>query len=225
MPSQYLRYERIAVDTVNRLYELIDKADTDPQRLEYLALAATTGCNALQRFTRDGDFFDDLVVPYRKLAENPLRQLIPDWKPIDPARAWAELRDDMDEFNRFLTIEREVLVKGGMEPGAADLLIFECRGISAQRQSEEEVLHALERLQGATCDEANRLRMEIANALANAESRQRAKGTLRRVILVTGGVALVGASVGAAVVTFGLSTPASVVLGTIGGGLIVAGAG
>lgn len=212
MSSQFLRYERVAVETVNRMYELIDKADTFPSNLEYPAEAAMTGCNALKRFTVDSEFYNDLILPYW-VEYSPVAPPLPSnvsWP--NPLREWEKLHADMNEFNRFLKIEREVLVKGGIEPGVADILIFRCRDIMVQRVSQKEAQEALAQLQEAACGEAATLQQQIQlhiQQLANDERHRRTMGILRRVLIGVGGVAMVGLNLGAAAVTAGLSSVAS----------------
>ncbi len=224
MSSRFLRYERIAVDTVNRMRELIDKADTFPSILEYPLEAAMIGCNALQRFTVDTDFYDDLFAPYRELdAASTRHPLLSSLKRLNPAGEWEKLRGDMNEFNRFLTIEREVLVKGGMEPGAADILIFHCREITARRVSQDEAQEALASLQIAACGEVDTLRQNIYMAgqlIVNDKRHRRTMRILRRVLLGVGAVAMVGLNGGAIAATVGLSSLGLGLSVTIGVGII-----
>jgi hypothetical protein len=232
MSPALMRYDRYLTAGINRMSELLDQADAFPEKNEYLPEAATIGCKRLQMLAADPEFYHDLSrvhEPSRAwppFAFPPPANLLP--PPPDPWAHWASLRQSEDDFIQFLRLEREVLVKGGVDPQVADGLLALCWGIPAvPYQDPGQVIGALFTLRDQACGLASELRyqrQQELRQLQEEDKRRDHRKALRKVWIGVGGAIMVGLNLGAGAATIGLAAAMAGVSAAIGEGLIVSAA-
>lgn len=207
----FARYDRYLVDSINRIHESLDKAVVYAGQVSYVMEAAGAACGALQRLYDDPEFRTNVQQIYLSASK--------------PAN--LELEEFTDDFEEFLRLEREILVKGGVAATARELLISQCRSesvLSSMRQltgSADQVMNDIGSLRDKACNMADQLSQQYQKD----EDRKRWRKRMRIIGLGIGGAVLIGTNFGGLAVTVGISTAASTVSGGAGVGMITTAAG
>lgn len=137
-----MAFERYLGDYVNKMHDLLAQERAGIHPKQAIREAATLGCIALQRLMEDRNFY----------------RTIEGWARIYPdmiQEALYETTRNVEVFEEFLSIEYQVLVKGGLFPDIAANLIHESRQALKQvRQGAKpinEIIESAQKLKEQAC--------------------------------------------------------------------------
>ena len=193
------------VQATNSIHSLL--LQTYELNKDDLRKAFAIGCHTLSKVNAQTDVLTDLM----KLSQRQ-RDYLDEYKAIC---------GDLDHFvNGFLEIEKEVMIKAGINEEAAQSLINEAKGlrivIEEVRIDPFGVRQNISKLHSAVCDLAG-----VLHRLPERRDEQRkARKRLKRYAAGIGGITIVGINASAFVLTLGLSLPGTAVSGGLGSGLI-----
>src|SRR2546425_9389987 len=109
-----MAFELYVVESANQMNTLLINAELNPeQQSEQIVEAAVIGCRTLKQLVDDKDFRGTV----ERMADPRLG------KERRMAVEFRTIIEDVDRFDHFLCLEREVLVKGGLVQDLADKLI------------------------------------------------------------------------------------------------------
>ncbi len=208
--SQFKRFEINLIHDGNRMQDLLRKSDEytadDPARFACLLRAANIACNTLRQLQDSRDFEATLarIESDRLTYSNVLQQFFS--------------TDDQDEFDYFLSMERRILVDGGMNEEWADKVIFGFRDVLLSRP---DALADATRARG----EITRLREQACQGVSvllkrDLDTGQPDKGPVRRWALGIGGACAMGLNYSPVASLNGTTAFFSHVSGVVAGWLI-----
>jgi hypothetical protein len=189
----YWRRLSTATQDMEQQMPLVRAHRQEPERL---GKVAHIGCFALEGLTQNTQLRDDLerIILYRREHLEDMQLIL----------------EDVENFERFLKIEKDLLRLGDVDPGVITFLIYQFEELRNEVRSTEfsvdTVLGALDQLRVETC----RLADEKMN-------QAKWEGFQQRLIQGIGGTVLVGLNVSTVAASLGLSTPAMALSGAFGG--------
>lgn len=213
-------FEIYVVESMNRMDMLLAKSEIHPeQKKDYVLEAALVGCRTLGRLCDDPelvpalDQFSDvrLIVTYIQKTTTRAKR-----SQRNRVQAFRSIIEDPTNFEHFLTLEREVLLKGGVAPDVVDLLIEQSQEaideVRARAKPPSEVLERVRLLRDRACVLSNDL---IAEAVAD-NSWEGIKEKIKRVLLGLGGTAIIGLNASSLAGSVGITAVGSAVSAALG---------
>ena len=210
-----MAYELYVVESANQMNQLLIKVELDPeQQGEEIVEAAAIGCRTLKQIVDDSGF--------RRTVERMAALRLDKFG--STTQEFKDILDDFDKFERFLCLEHEVIVKGGIAADLADKVVDQCRAalnlVTKRVQTPDEVLEAVRTLRDQACD---RSRILVAQS-ANCRKASEMEGQLWKITIGLGGAALIGLNAAIAATTaipsVGLTAAGAAVSAAFGGAII-----
>lgn len=158
--NAFTRYHKYLVDAINRVDECLDRAAVYTGHSPFLLEAAAIACRRLQWLQIDPDFQKDVEQIY----------LTPPYQGVH----LAALQQFSDDFEEFLRLEREILLRGGVAPATVERLIAQCHvvigAMPAYAGDSNQVMVAINQLQAHTCGLAHELQQQLLDEQRGSRS-------------------------------------------------------
>lgn len=191
--SRDIGYLGTALDALSRARLMGPDAD-----VETLLSAATMGCQAIGMLQKEPELAERLDTILKEGG--------------DPSKIIAEL----DEFTRFLALERNALVNAGLSSGVADALIQTASTFSAANaarfESASDVMSELARVENVVCFAAGRMR--------DAQNDEENWAYLYQIGKGVGGAAIIGVNAFAELPSLGLASASLAIGGAMLGSVL-----
>ncbi len=216
--------EKYLIESVRQMHTLLVQCEVNPQRnANCLVEASALGCLTLKRLCDDPDFHDvldefaDVRLISTFIQKQSAKQKRIERKRINEFRSIVE---NSDNFEMFLDLEKEVLLRGGVPAEVTELLIEASletiEEIRARAKPPSEVMEIVRVLRDRAC-----LVSADLKAKAIDESRwDGIKARIRKTTLGIGGAALIGLNASALAATVGITSVGSVVSAALGGAVL-----
>jgi hypothetical protein len=193
------RYQRYLSSSINRANEKVELARAYPDECHRLGEALHIGCYTLEWLIEDRDFRNDLEFVFSLKGQT--------------VQEFQEIINDFTDFERFLIVEKEILIRSGLRGDTAQWLIEWCRNLRSIVNNNEisidEVLSKINLLRAQVCTTAEEQMSLVKQATLH-----------KRIMMGMGGALLVGLNVGVVAATFGLTAPAAALSGALGAAII-----
>lgn len=201
--EKYQRYLSSAIDRINDKLEL---ARAHPEEHHRLGEASSIGCYTLEWLGNDPDFLRDIRLLATLKEEN-----------LDDMK---EIVSDFSDFERFLRIEREILLQAGLRSNTAMWLIDLCRSLRGEVVDDFFPPNSTEQLIETISNRISKLREQACHMADVQVKRAEQAIVYKRLLMGMGGALLVGLNVGTVATTIGLTAPAAALSGAFGVAII-----
>ncbi|MDX6406085.1 MAG: hypothetical protein QOH70_3540 [Blastocatellia bacterium] len=208
-------FETFLIPNINHMDTLLALAESAPREEgTHITEAAVVGCRSLQRLIAEPGFIRTVV----DLAAARLDRSGSD------TDEFKSLVRSYENFESFLRIEQEIMTKAGFFPDVAKQIMqlgqLMRESILARAQPASEIIDQVRLLRDQACNLSQALIKEGQKKQDWAITKQR----VRKILIGTGGAALVGLNAVAALITgaptAGLTVAGAAVSGAIGGSII-----
>jgi hypothetical protein len=210
-----MAFELYVVESSNQMNLLLIKAELDSdQQGNEIVEAAVIGCRTLKQLADDSDFRRTV----ERMTDLRLDRL------GSTTQEFKDILEDVDKFERFLCLEQEVLLAGGITADLAEKLVDQCLATVNQLKkgvpTPDEVFEGIRTLRDQACDRSRTLVAQSANTRKASEM----ESQLWKITMGLGGAALIGLNAAIAATTaipsVGLTAAGAAVSAAFGGNII-----
>jgi hypothetical protein len=216
-------FEAYLIESVNQINGLLAKSDASPEKTSnYLLEAAAIGCRVLKQLVGDTtlntaveEFADVRIIKgflERTSDEYKRRQA-----KADEFRAIIE---ENEQFEAFLDLEREILIRGGLSRDIVNPLIASSREsvkeVRDRAKPPSEVIEAVRLLRDRACLLAD----DLIRDAKEEGSWEHLKEKIKKIMLGLGGAALIGLNASSLATSVGITAAGSAVSAAIGATVI-----
>jgi hypothetical protein len=219
-----MAFETYLIPIINRMNDLLAKSESDFGRAsDYLLEAAVMGCRTLRQLSGDPqvssiieEFADVRIIKgFLEKASEEYRR-----REAQKAEEFRRIIEDPEQFDNFLNLEREVLIKAGVSADVADRLIDSSREsvkeVQERAKPPAEIIETIRLLRDRAC-------LLSDDLIRRAKEEQRWEGIregIKKIMLGLGGLGLIGLNASSFAASHGMTTVGSVVSSALGGAII-----